>query len=106
MSVLSDWLEKFARHGDGIALVPERTSTQWWQELVARADLILCVNRKIPFVNSAGEQTSAFPIGSALVEMGDRSVAGLITGHRNGLGLLLKPCRAVTISAFAHSPAA
>ena len=26
--VLPLWLEKFARHGDGIALVPERTSTR------------------------------------------------------------------------------
>jgi hypothetical protein len=65
-NVLPLWLEKFARHGNGIALVPERTSTGWWQDLVARADLILCVNKKIPFATPAGEQSSAFPIGSTL----------------------------------------
>jgi hypothetical protein len=66
------WLEKFTRHGNGIALVPERTSTAWWQTLVSQANMILCVNSKIPFANSAGEQTSAFPIGSTLVAIGER----------------------------------
>jgi hypothetical protein len=89
--VLPLWLEKFARHGNGIALVPERTSTAWWQDLVALADLILCVNKKIPFVTHAGEQRTAFPIGSTLVAIGEEGVAGLLTAHRNGLRILLKP---------------
>jgi hypothetical protein len=89
--VLSLWLEKFTRHGNGIALVPERTSTGWWQELVADADLILCVNKKIPFVSYVGEQRAAFPIGSTLVAIGEKAVAGLLTAHRNGLGILLRP---------------
>jgi hypothetical protein len=90
-SVLPLWLEKFARHGNGIALVPERTSTSWWQELVACADLVLCVNRKIPFVHPTGESNTAFPIGSTLVAMGDEAVSGLIRASRSGLGILLKP---------------
>jgi hypothetical protein len=90
-NVLPLWLEKFARHGNGIALVPERTSTAWWQDLVALADLILCVNKKIPFVTHAGEQRTAFPIGRTLVAIGEEGVAGLLTAHRNGLGILLKP---------------
>jgi hypothetical protein len=84
--VLALWLEKFARHGNGIALVPERTSTAWWQDLVARADLILCVNKKIPFATPAGEQRTAFPIGSTLVAIGEEGVKGLLTAHRNGSG--------------------
>jgi hypothetical protein len=103
--VLPLWIKKFAAHRDGICLVPERTSTVWWQELVDQADLILCVNRKIPFIVSGGS-TSAFPIGSTLVAIGDRAVAGLIAGHRNGLGLLLKPYHAASILAFAETPAA
>jgi hypothetical protein len=59
--------------------------------LVAEADLILCVNKKIPFVACVGEQRSAFPIGSTLVAIGEKGVAGLHTAHRNGLGILLKP---------------
>ena len=96
-NVLPLWLEKFARHGNGIALVPERTSTGWWQELVARADLVLFVNKKIPFVNPTGEPSTAFPIGSTLVAIGDEAVKGLIRASRSGLGILLKPMGAAKI---------
>jgi hypothetical protein len=82
-NVLALWLEKFARHGNGIALVPERTSTGWWQELVARADLILCVNKKSrsrptrenrgPLFRSAARlsqsERKASPVSSRLIEM-------------------------------------
>jgi hypothetical protein len=85
------WTEKFTSHGNGIALVPERTSTVWWQELAAHADLILFLSKKIPFVNSTGAKSGACAIGSTLVAMGDKGVSGLISGSRNGLGLLLKP---------------
>jgi hypothetical protein len=88
---LSLWLDKFIRHGNGIVLVADRTSTEWWQRLAARADLILCLNKKIPFINPAGERTAAFPIGSHLIAIGPQGVAALETGHRNGLGLLFKP---------------
>jgi hypothetical protein len=89
--VLPLWLEKFARHGNGIALVPERTSTAWWQALASRADMILCVNSKIPFADLSGEQTNVIPIGSTLVAIGEKGVRGLIEAHRNGLGILLTP---------------
>jgi hypothetical protein len=104
-NVLPLWLRKFARHRNGIALVPERTSTGWWQGLVARADLIMCLNRKIRFVSSTGEQTSAFPIGSTLVAIGEQGVAGLLRAHRNGLGILLKPvsaAAAVSRAGYSH----
>ena len=39
--------------------------------MVARADLVLFVNKKIPFVNPTGEPSTAFPIGSTLVAIGD-----------------------------------
>jgi hypothetical protein len=53
------------------------------------------VNKKIPFTSSAGEQISAFPIGSTLTAMGDQGVAGLLRAHRNGIEVLLKPVSAV-----------
>ena len=87
----------------GICIVPERTSTAWWQSLVAHSDLVLCVNRKIPFTSSAGEQYSAFPIGSTLVAIGEQGVAGLLRAHRNGLGILLKPIP--TAAAASHRAA-
>jgi hypothetical protein len=101
-NVLPLWVEKFARHGNGIALVPERTSTGWWQDLVARADLVLCVNKKIPFATLAGEQNTPFPIGSTFVAIGEQGVRGLLNAHRNGLGILLKP---VSMAEYISSPA-
>lgn len=39
--ILPGWIDKFIEHGNGITLVPDRSSTGWWQELAAHADLIL-----------------------------------------------------------------
>jgi DNA N-6-adenine-methyltransferase Dam len=89
--VMPRWLEKFVVHGNGIALVPERTSTAWWQNLASHADMILVLNKKIPFINRAGEQTSAFPIGTHLIGIGELATAALIRAHRHGLGMLLRP---------------
>jgi hypothetical protein len=38
---LALWLEKFTGHGNGIALVPDRTSAPWFQQYIPRADLLL-----------------------------------------------------------------
>jgi hypothetical protein len=84
-------VEKFIAHGNGIILVPERTSTRWWQHLSASADLVLCVNKKIPFLPATGKRTGAHPIGSNLVAIGEQGVAALERANRNGLGRLLKP---------------
>jgi hypothetical protein len=86
------WTRKFAEHGNGIILVPERTSTRWYQELAAKADLILEPNQKIPFLDSGLErQKGSFPIGTHLIAIGERGVTGLLNAHRAGLGLLVKP---------------
>jgi hypothetical protein len=89
--VLLKWVAKFIEHGNGIILVPERTSTQWWQSLAARADVILCINQKLRFVRGDDERVGQFPIGTHLVGIGDDAVRALIRAHRNGLGMLLTP---------------
>ena len=89
--ILMPWLEKFVQHGNGIALVPERTSTRWWQEVASRSDLLLFLNQKIPFISSTRDDTTACAIGSTLIAIGERGTRGLITASRNELGLLLQP---------------
>ena len=54
------WLDKFYRHGNGIALMPDRTSCQWWQEYAPKMDAILFVNGKIKFINECGQQMGYF----------------------------------------------
>src|SRR3974390_213896 len=48
---LVPWLDKFFRHRNGIALVPDRTSAPWWQEFAPKADLVLFVTPKIKFIS-------------------------------------------------------
>jgi hypothetical protein len=91
--ILHLWVEKFVRHGNGIILVAERTSTRWWQALNRRADLVLCVNKKIPFIPGTGKKARAQALGSNLFAIGEQGVAALETAHRNGLGELLRPLR-------------
>ncbi|HET8790987.1 MAG TPA: DNA N-6-adenine-methyltransferase [Modicisalibacter sp.] len=82
------WLDKFFTHGDGIALMPDRTSAPWWQEIATRADAICFVAPKIKFERpdgSIGEQPGT---GTCLIACGDRAVAAL---HRCGLGVVMKP---------------
>ena len=81
----------YVQHGNGIALVPERTSTGWWQEAASRSDLLLFVKQRIPFISSTRDDTTACAIGSTLIAIGERGTRGLITASRNELGLLLKP---------------
>jgi len=71
--ILTQWVQKFINHGNGILLVPERTSTRWWQLLSNHADLILCVNKKIPFVTPTGKTKGAHAIGSTLVAIGKKA---------------------------------
>jgi hypothetical protein len=87
--ILPLWVEKFCQHGNGIILVPERTSTRWWQRLSSCADLILFVNRKIAFIPPSGRKGSAQAIGSTLAAIGEQGVAALEKAH--SLGRLLKP---------------
>jgi hypothetical protein len=87
------WTEKFTEHGNGICLVPDRTGTMWWQYLAAETDLLLCLRDRVKFSNAHGDVLGAFPIATHLFAFGEQGVKGLKNGHRNGLGVLLKPHR-------------
>jgi DNA N-6-adenine-methyltransferase (Dam) len=91
---LPKWLEKFQKHANGIALVVDRTSAGWWQDLCGNADLILHVNKKIDFLRPDNEPgTNA--LGSTLVAYGERGVQALRNAAAAGLGILFKPCQPV-----------
>lgn len=40
-NALIPWLDKFIRHHNGVALVPDRTSAPWWQDATRKMQLIL-----------------------------------------------------------------
>jgi hypothetical protein len=55
---LVPWHTKFFEHGDGICLVPDRTSAPWWQIFVPRADLVLFVAQSSNFSMPAANQAT------------------------------------------------
>lgn len=88
---LVPWLEKFFTHGDGIALVPDRTSAPWWQQFAPKADLCLFVTPKIKFIGENGRPGTSPAQGTTLLAIGGLGCSALHRAQRNGLGSIFKP---------------
>lgn len=87
---LVPWLEKFIEHGDGVALVPDRTSAPWWQNFVKRADTVLFVSPKLKFLGRDGKPGGSPPQGTCLVGIGGEANFALDLAAEYGLGTLLR----------------
>jgi len=92
---LIPWLEKFERHGNGVCLVPDRTSAPWWQRYVPRAELILFVGKKIRFIGADGQEGKSPAQGTCLYSFGPRGRVALENAARCGLGTLMIPASTV-----------
>ena len=84
------WLSKFFAHGNGIALVPDRTSAPWFQEYGPKADAICWVSPKIKFERPDGSRGEWPGTGTALLAAGERARSALL---RSGLGFCTEPCK-------------
>lgn len=79
------WASKFFGHGNGIMLLPDRTSAPWWQHIAPRSSAVLFMAGKVKFERpdgSIGEQPGN---GTCLFAAGDRAAAILI---QSGLGVV------------------
>jgi len=83
---LPDWVDKFISHGNGIALVADRTYSRWWQKLVKGSERVLFVSPRIQFI-SPGRKVANSSIGSTLVSIGVKGNLALQTAAANGLGV-------------------
>ncbi len=83
---LVPWLDKFFVHGDGIALVPDRTSAPWFQDAWRKADAVL-FTRKIRFLRPDGTEGKSPSCGTALFAIGSRGIRALRDAERAGLGI-------------------
>ncbi|WP_439604541.1 DNA N-6-adenine-methyltransferase [Shinella sp.] len=81
------WLKKFYAHGDGIALVPDRTSAPWWQDGANVSDGILLVAGKVKFIRPDRSLGKSPSTGTTLIAAGRRGVAALQRAEQAGLGL-------------------
>lgn len=90
-NALYPWLEKFAQHGNGIALVPDRTSAPWWQWIASRAERLLFISPKIRFIGSDGKPGKSPAQGTTLLSIGLRGNEALCRAAAFGLGFLAQP---------------
>jgi len=85
---VDEWIEKFVVHRNGVALLPDFTSTGWWHLLTASADVVMFVKPKIYFTNGGPTQKGRTnSLGSTVVAIGERGVQALRNAERNGRGL-------------------
>jgi len=69
-NALGPWLDKFFDHGQGLALVPDRTSAPWFQKAAKRASGVLFVAPKIQFERQDGSVGKSPGTGSAILASG------------------------------------
>jgi hypothetical protein len=94
---IAEWIEKFVQHGNGVAIAPDFTSTEWWHALTEQADIVIFVRPKIYFLPKR-EDGRTNSLGSTLVGMGERGVQALRNAERNGRGLCFqRDARAVRL---------
>lgn len=84
---LVPWLDRFYRHGHGIALVPDRTSAPWFQDAAARSAAILFVAPKVKFERPDGSRGKSPGCGTALLAAGTQGRAALFRAGRLGIVL-------------------
>ena len=87
---LAPWLDKFFAHGNGIALVPDRTSAPWFHDAFRQAACVL-FTRKIRFLRPDGTEGKSPSNGSALMAAGERGTTALYRAAHGGLGILALP---------------
>lgn len=78
------WLNKFFDHGNGIALVPDRTSAPWWQDAARRANALLFVSPKIRFERPNGTVGKSPGCGTVLMSTGDQGRTALLRASKLG----------------------
>lgn len=87
---LRPWLEKFFAHGDGIALVPDRTSAPWFQWAAYQSSAILFIGPKVKFERPDGSLGKSPSTGTALIAKGQRGVNALVNARGAGLGWICR----------------
>jgi hypothetical protein len=94
------WVERYFEHGNGIALIPARTSCDWWHQYVyPLAQLICFPARKIQFLQPDGKVGGSPTLGNALIGAGEVACNALL---RSGLGACVIVDRSAAPSARAR----
>lgn len=93
-NALMPWVWKFLIHGNGLALLPDRTSAPWFAPLAEHADALMFFRNKIKFERTDGTVGKSPGNGSVLVACGRRAELALLRATPR-LGYAVKPIRKV-----------
>lgn len=74
---LAPWLDKFFAYGNGVALVPDRTSAPWFQKAAKKSSAVLFISPKVKFERPDGSVGKSPGCGTALLASGARGVMAL-----------------------------
>lgn len=88
---LVPWLDKFIAHGNGVALVPDRTSAPWWQATAPQMHGLLFVSPKIKFIGADGNPGRSPAQGTTLMALGKKGLLALGNARQRGLGVYVHP---------------
>ena len=90
-STKREWLRRFVDNGNGIALMPDRTSAPWFQEFAPKMDALFFWTPKIKFERpdgSIGEQPGN---GTCLMGIGKRALEAFESAAKAGCGMAVTP---------------
>lgn len=87
---LIPWLHKFFGHGNGIALVPDRTSAPWFQSALRQSSAALFLAGKVKFERPDGS-VGASPGDGTVLLAGGEGAREVLRASRV-LGTVVQPC--------------
>lgn len=82
------WLDKFIKHGNGIALLFARTDTKWFQDIATKSDAICFTRGRVAFMDKTASHSGSPACGSIFLAMGLECVAAL---ERAKFGWIVRP---------------
>ena len=85
---IGDWIERMARHRNGIALTFARVDTAWFHDWCASADLICFVRGRIRFLRNGTDPANSPGAGSMFVAWGETAAKIVLDAE---LGLCVRP---------------
>lgn len=86
---IEPWLDRFFSHGNGIALMTDRTSAGWFQVAAKQSDAILFTAKKVRFHRPDGSLGVAPANGTAIMAAGERAKLALLRADAAGLGICM-----------------
>lgn len=79
------WIEKMAKHNNGVALVFARTDCKWFQDYAAKAKALLFLRGRVSFVDAQNiTKGGGAGAGSLLVAWGDECATALCRMYQTG----------------------